>query len=394
MTDPKAWPPCTEDQLRRAAETGLLAEGQKLDLKREMPANRDLAKDIAAFSLYGGTIIIGVDEKPPPAPPELHPVELDGLSERISQIATTRVDEAVIVTTTAIDSSSEPGKGYLVVEVPASPRGPHMADGKYYRRADKTNRVLPHAEVLQHHERQIRENKDILVDARAELESMKANISFHTTPMLLRAKPLGATDGLLMALAVSDSWQSDIRDLVQAAAVPAHQQFVPSLRDPTGFSPRPTGPAATTNMLEGNHFGGSNDAAEVIFGEDGSLTLVSERAVAYPTSDGGGRIMESVYLGHADLIVRLAGLVSKYGFNGSWRFAIVTAGLRGARSYILSNELSIGEAPVYTETRYEQATTATNAEIINTPEMVVRGLLGRLIRSLGSTQRFPWVWGH
>jgi hypothetical protein len=112
VTDSKAWRPRTEDQLRRAAETGLLAEGQKLDLKREMPTNTDLAKDIAAFSLYGGTIIIGVDEKPPPAPPELHAVELDGLSERISQIAATRVDEAVIVTTTAIDSSTEPGKGY------------------------------------------------------------------------------------------------------------------------------------------------------------------------------------------------------------------------------------------------------------------------------------------
>ena len=185
--------------MRRAAETGLLAEGQKLDVKREMPTNRDLAKDIAAFSLYGGVIIIGVDEKPPPAPPELHPVELDGLSERISQIAATRVDEAVIVTTTAIDSSTEPGKGYMVVEVPASPRGPHMADGKYYGRADKTNRVLPHAEVLQHHERQVRENKDILAAAREELESMKANIGFHSPPMLLRAKPLGATDGLLMA---------------------------------------------------------------------------------------------------------------------------------------------------------------------------------------------------
>ena len=152
--------------MRRAAESGLLAEGQKLDVKREMPGRRtEIWRRTLLLSLYGGVIIIGVDEKPPPTPPELHPVELDGLSERISQIAATRVDEAVIVGSTAIDSSTEPGKGYMVVEVPASPRGPHMADGKYYGRADKTNRVLPHAEVLQHHERQVRENKDILAEA-------------------------------------------------------------------------------------------------------------------------------------------------------------------------------------------------------------------------------------
>ena len=63
---------------------------------------------------------------------------------------------------------------------------------------------------------------------------MNANITFHSPPMLLRAKPLGAADGLLIPLAASDSWQSDIRDLVQTAAVRARQQFVPSLHDPTG----------------------------------------------------------------------------------------------------------------------------------------------------------------
>ena len=144
-------------------------------------------------------------------------------------------------------------------------------------------------------------------------------------------------------------------------------------------------------MFDGKHFGGNHDAAEVIFGEDGTLTLVSERAVHYGRNEGG-LIIENLYLGHADLIVRLAGLVSNYGFNGSWQFGIVTVGLRGARSATLSDEL--GDSPAYTDTRYEQATTATNAEIISTPEIVVRGLVGRLLRSLGSTQRFPWVWGH
>ena len=140
---PQSWPPRTEELLRRAADNKLLTESHTLDIKRELPtsdsANRDIAKDIAAFSMDGGVIIIGVDEDT--SPPSLHPVALDGLAERVEQIAATRVDEAVIVTSTAIEASTADGTGYLVVEVPASPRAPLMADGKYYGRGDKTDRV-------------------------------------------------------------------------------------------------------------------------------------------------------------------------------------------------------------------------------------------------------------
>jgi hypothetical protein len=73
-----AWPPRTEEQLRSAARSGLLVEGHKLGLKRELKGgdsgNEEIAKDIAAFSLDGGAIIIGVDEDTDP--PSLHPWNL------------------------------------------------------------------------------------------------------------------------------------------------------------------------------------------------------------------------------------------------------------------------------------------------------------------------------
>ncbi|WP_246183116.1 AlbA family DNA-binding domain-containing protein [Mycolicibacterium grossiae] len=61
-----AIPARTEEELQRLALNGLLEETHWLDLKRELgsgnAANKDLAKDIAAFALDGGTILIGVDE--------------------------------------------------------------------------------------------------------------------------------------------------------------------------------------------------------------------------------------------------------------------------------------------------------------------------------------------
>jgi predicted HTH transcriptional regulator len=156
MTTP-AWPPRTEEQLERAARNGLLIENHTLDIKRELTkgesGNKEIAKDIAAFSVDGGLVIIGVDEDQ--KPPQLTPVPLTDLSERIEQVGLARVDETVTVSTTEIPSKANPDEGYLLVEVPISPRPPHMADNKYYERGDKTNHPLSNAEVLRYHERLI-----------------------------------------------------------------------------------------------------------------------------------------------------------------------------------------------------------------------------------------------
>ena len=78
----------------------ILIENQKLDLKRELTGgqsgNKEVAKDIAAFSVHGGLIIIGVDEgKPGTVPMSLNAVDLSGLSERVEQVGLTAVDPPV-----------------------------------------------------------------------------------------------------------------------------------------------------------------------------------------------------------------------------------------------------------------------------------------------------------
>jgi len=87
-----------------------------------------LAQDIAAFAIHGGLVLIGVTEGPPV---ELNSVPLQGLPERIEQIARMKVDEGLAVTATPIPARDDPTVGYVAIDVPTSPRAPHMVDRRY-----------------------------------------------------------------------------------------------------------------------------------------------------------------------------------------------------------------------------------------------------------------------
>jgi predicted HTH transcriptional regulator len=173
MTQPGArWRPATLQELETAINNGLIEENHFLDFKRELKppgqsANREFAKDIAAFAVDGGVILVGVDEGPPVS---VNPIPLQGLAERVEQIGLMTVTEPVSVTTTLLRTADDQQSGVLVIEVPASPRAPHMVDGRYYARGDKTNIVLSDQEVLRFHQRRIETRSDLIADAASILE--------------------------------------------------------------------------------------------------------------------------------------------------------------------------------------------------------------------------------
>lgn len=392
----QSWPPRNEDELAQAAANGTLEETHYLDLKRELPtgtsANKEIAKDIAAFSEDGGVIIIGVNEDT--TPPSLTPVPLANLAERIEQVGLTRVDEAVTVKTTKIPSKANPNEGYLLVEVPVSPRPPHMVDNKYYARGDKTNIPLSHPAVLRRHERLLAQNTDIAAEAIGLVEEIRRRIG-DVAVMSMLAKPLGARDDLLAQLAVPDSTRSDVATLLRAAGT--HQTAAPSLRQPMAVLPRLGGVAATswsgTEPFE-NHV----DQAEVTLHDSGAIKLLSGGVIGMSggawRQESTPRVMESVVVGHVDLVVRLAGHVAEYGFNGSWRFGLAVAGIYGATSFVLSSQGGYdGQMPVCTESVYSRAVTASLTEIQQSPEAISLNLVGPLLRGLSSTKQFPWLFG-
>lgn len=386
--------PRTEEDLQRLVVNGLLEENHWLDLKRELgqgnSANKELAKDISAFALDGGTILIGVDEDT--SPPSLWPVPLAQLAERIEQVARMRVDEAVQVRTTVIESASAPGHGYVVVHVPQSIRAPHMADGRYYGRGDKTNRVLPNAEVVRLLDRRLADRRDLRADARAT----RTGLVGDDAPLLVvLADPLSAREDMLVSLTESSQWQEPVLQLVHSVVGPDQHTYAPTLAQASGFARRPGGVALTTGMHNGQRFAGGDSAAEIVLHESGRLALASERAVTtrsfkgvvFPPPPDVTVVFEALIIGHVTLLARLAGVVShRWGYTGSWRFALSMNGLRDSVSWILTDRTFGDRGPVYTEDIYERAAEASLSDLDENPNQVAAALTAPLLRSLGCYQ--------
>jgi hypothetical protein len=192
----------------------------------------------------------------------------------------------VVVTTIQINAAARPGHGYLIVQVPQSPQAPHMVDGKYYGRGDKTNRVLSHAEVFRIHERNVAVQRSILSEAREALDNARIQYPDASSALVfVLAKPLGAREELLSRLTTAHGWQSDVLSLIRAAAQGHQNQFAPNLLSPGSFGPRLDGVGAATGMRDGRLFSGTDRSAEVVFYENGAVALTSA-ASQHQQSDG------------------------------------------------------------------------------------------------------------
>jgi hypothetical protein len=277
-----------------------------LDLKRELApgdsGKKGLAKDIAAFALDGGTILIGVDGEV--SPPALTPVELGGLAEKVEQIGAMRVQEGVAVSTVAIETTSGSGRGYLVVRVPASPRAPHMADGKYYGRGDKTNRSLSHAEVLRLHQQQHAQQRDIIEATHRELDKFLVGTSKPWPMLVVLAQPLGPPAGMLKSLSAAvGEWHGQVVEMLRRAGVESQAQaFDPNFAN-TSPARRAGGVAITTRTGERQRFEDKR-AAEIQLRESGLLVLGSRRSVMEAVREGGDEyIFEELIFKHTELLV-------------------------------------------------------------------------------------------
>jgi hypothetical protein len=388
------WPPRTEEQLLRALHGKVLEESHVLDLKRELEssesARKKIACDLAAFSVDGGTIVIGVDET---VPMSLNAFELTGVGERVEQIGLSRVDEPVYVTTYDIESAADPTRGYVVVEVPVSGRAPHMADGRYYSRGDKTNVVLSDAEVMRWHAKKITEQRDVTAEAAEFLKELtRTSGGSPLFNILIIAKPMGARDDFLMALSTSTSWKTDAAQLLFSAAVAGHEPRS-SLFSPTQMERHPEGILAVAELTQPSAAAGTN-RAELIFEESGKLTLRSGGLMKHIAGSSPARhgIREPYLIAHIELVVHLAALLSTYGFNGSWQFVVATTGMGKSLSYTLSvNPNQDDSPPVYRSATYERATVASLKQITDAPQSVVRDLVSKLLRSIGSEGEWPWL---
>jgi hypothetical protein len=110
------WVPSTAREVEDAVNAGDLEETPSFDAKLALPPSKkniEIAKDVAAMATDGGVLIYGVGEDEHGAVRVLAPVELVGVSERISQVVSTSVAEVPFVDIRTLPRDA-PERGYVV----------------------------------------------------------------------------------------------------------------------------------------------------------------------------------------------------------------------------------------------------------------------------------------
>ncbi|MBD8728261.1 helix-turn-helix domain-containing protein [Frigoribacterium sp. CFBP 13707] len=386
------WKPKTEDDIRALTASGDLDESHHLDAKREIgrskAAHRETARDLASFAIDGGALIIGVGES------DDHtfycsPVDVDsGIVEQLEQIAANTVRPPLDIRVDVI--RAEEGGGYLFVTIPASPSAPHMADGRYYGRGERTRRNLDDAEVA----RLISRRTASAEDVRQHLKEMHENDPYEkargSTPtfghLYLYARPRTGSDGLAEGLV----WGSEemVREIVFSSAkeVPRDlRQLMPATTLAGNLQNRMRGRAQTTLGQGRRPSGDERRAVDIEIRTDGSIAALM-CLLSDDTWPGARRpIHDGTLLAWTWQLGLWARHISAHtNYNGVWDFGIRGTGLATGVSRLIHNDAARDEAPVYDSPIYEFVTSTRTDILRDDPARPARELTMPLLRSLGS----------
>ncbi|MGW1871469.1 AlbA family DNA-binding domain-containing protein [Streptomyces mauvecolor] len=401
------WTPKTEADLRAAIDGGLIDESNHLDVKKELVTkgdNKELARDLSSFAVDGGTLVVGIGEDKPNRLFTLEPQLLDGLAEKVDSVARSIPDPPFNVVTEAIPTEADNTLGYLLVHVPASPQAPHMVDGRYYGRNDKTKHVLTDAEVARLHERRRTAEHDALTLLQQEIDQDPLRDIGDQSHLFLVAQPLAGRRDMLLELTSAPQWNQRLGELIQRAYTPALDTVLngldanPTLLDAGSGYRRAGGIArATNNLGEGRvHVPAAGsyreeDAIELQLFEGGGLRLYSSR---FSAAIGDPREQVILDSAAASLTRRFLALVldvaQQSGYRGNWALAFGATRLRGRRPYSGYINLYHGatSATRYSADSYQEATGTTWAELDTAPGAIASRLVGPLLRGLGAEHHF------
>lgn len=398
------WIPKTEADLQAAIDGGLVEETHYLDLK-EAPSNktdnRELARDLASFAVDGGTLIIGVKEHKDTRTFELVPQPLNGLPEKVEQVARSIPDPPLNVITEVIETSSG-STGYLIVHIPASPAAPHMVDGRYFGRGDKTKYRLSDAEVLRLHAQRNAAEADALALLQKEMDADPLRSVGEQSHLFFVAQPAAGRRDLLLGITGAPGWNTRLARLIERAHQGSELNevlgnwggFSPDLSDAHQGHRRAGGVArSSANLGDGRQYApsghhGDEHVIELQVFENGGLRLFLTRfSDTIGTPD---RPEQELFPVAAVLLTRrmleiLRLLAEDSGYFGNWSLAVGASRLRGRRCYRSGeSQMSFAANPRYSEDVYQEAAGATLAELTSAPGAVTRRLLGPLLRSLNS----------
>lgn len=398
------WIPRTQADIELAIAEGSLTENLHLDVKRESgdtnSSRGESAKDMASFALDGGSLLIGVAEDKAERTFDLCPQPLSGLPEKLEQIATNRIDPPLFIKVSEIPSDDDPSLGFAFVEIPPSPTAPHMVDGRYYARGDRTTRRLTDAEVVRYHTRRenISDRITALLDEEIKRDPYEPDDQ-RNGHFYIVVEPLQARGDLLLDV-VRPANVSQMFALLNRGGVGLGQdvlEFAPTLGSLNYWPTRARGIAATS-LPDGARSVSTADieekyALDIEIQEHGGIRVFCGRMTqewrpSNTSPEMRSAICDALALGYVARAVRWAKAISgETGYRGSWGFGFAATGLNGLISHARMDSWGERSYP-YDRHRFEATTTATITEIEEAPGRVVNRVIGQLLRGLGTDHRY------
>nr|WP_015061905.1 hypothetical protein [Arthrobacter sp. J3.40]AFK89281.1 hypothetical protein [Arthrobacter sp. J3.40] len=387
------WTPTTEEDIISSISGGTLRESHYLEVKQSAN-NSSIAATLASLAIDGGTFILGIEEvtddkKNKSLNPK--PLLTEGLPERIDQIARNSVEPSLIVRTRIIPSAQDSNHGYAVVVVPPSPVAPHMAGGKYYARGEASKHSLGDAEVLryhQHRQQQLELGARLLQDEQ-ERDYLPAD-KRSAGHIYIVAEPLmPVSQSMLEALV----YNSTLFEIVVEGCVTAAETH-PDPRRASNKVIRSNGTAFVSYAALGEGRTPNAEAHEDSV-EGGLLDIEVTHTGGFRVYLGRGTdhynglddkvIMDSNAVGYLQhLMSWIARLSEAINYGGAWTIGIRATGLRGLRSSrSIQRRFDNNYGAMDAET-YQKVIMASLAEIQDTPNRVVKSLIGHYLRALGT----------
>jgi hypothetical protein len=395
------WVPRDETELRAAVDRGDLRETSTLDVKAALPTkgkNKDLARDICAMTVDGGVLIYGVGGDDPTRPDGLIPIELAGAAERIDLVAQGAISEPPTIEIHDIAAADAPGHGFLIVEIPASPRAPHMVtsegENRYYGRGATGNRILTEGEVARLYAR--REKWDI--DRAAWLDEAVAAMPFsfddpieHIGPMVVLVRPVASPRGLLdRARGDQDMRHFLQRDVSEHARRldPYRSQGTSGLGDALDVTRRGAGVWVT--QIDRDFRGPYQARCE--YSTSGQLTYWHAPAInsrIRRDADVAWIMERSVTRAVFQTLTAAALIYQRGGYSGAVDVGVALLGIEDASGAALSNTFEGG--PRYGAPDFRENLRTTTTDLRRDPEQVTRELLAGLFDVIAPRDYDPFA---
>lgn len=394
------WNPTSEQEVIDGIASGMLRESHYIEVK-ETARNEQIAQTLASLAIDGGLFIIGVaEERDGRGNKRLvpKPCQLEGLLERVDGIARNRIEPPLPVRSTGIPSANDETIGYLVISVAASPLAPHMTDGKYYGRGDASKHSLSDAEVLRHHERRQRQadlGKQLLDEAEAnDFLSPHERESGH---IYLVAEPLMPVNEELVEQLLED--ESAVRSFITSGVNKCRVNLVdwhPNPSSAYNYQHRAGGVAMVSNEASGPGRSTNTDwfnesgLLEIQLTEGGGIRILLGRGTVTVPNTEEQAVFDGLAVAYAQRLIYWVGKLSeKYGYRSTWTVGLRMNGIRGLRSYVGVDDWRYHRpSSSMDQDSYSSTRTVATDTVIEDPEAVVKSLVGRLLRVLGSASAY------